>query len=601
MLNWLDRQPLKTHYTIVAMLCLLALCFVNPFHKILELRYISWDSAGYYIYLPTFLIYHDAREMKFLHDIMSRYDVSSYMYQAIKVDNGNYTMSYTMGVALLQLPAFLISHVVAKLFGFSPDGYSLTYQWGVFVIGALYALVGSCLLLKFLSKYFSKSVSLIVVLTVVLGTNLYNYGFAENSMTHGYLFFLVSALLLLTDKFYSRPNLKVALLLGLVAGMIALIRPTVVLVFLIPLLWKVNSLNALMENVRHWSRHWKLLLVAFMVLVLPFCLQMLYWQHTVGKLFFSSYAYTNQHFYFTDPQLMKGLFDWGKGWIVLTPLVVLLLLGFLSLQSKIARMHPSIFIYLIVNVWVVFSWHAWDYGGGFSARALVETYVVLAIPFAGLVEQLKQKRLLAVIGVPVMLLTVLNLFQTWQYQHDVFPNGNSWYEYKTMFGKTKRDLLPAKMLNENGLVEKQFVKESFILADSVYTNYSDSIVVSMRSTREYVQVIGNSFERFQLNSAQRLRYTSVARYQSCDPIAGCGARMCISFERDGKPYFQMYRRIGEKMQLHQNNDSYLTTTLETQVPQDFQPSDECKLFIWNSFDSPLLIKSQRVEVLTISN
>ncbi|HZG00593.1 MAG TPA: hypothetical protein VEY71_06305, partial [Chitinophagales bacterium] len=181
MLNRLDHQPNWVHYGMIVAACLLVLCFVNPFHKILELRYISWDSAGYYIYLPTFLIYNDPREMKFLHDVMSRYDISAYMYQAVKYTNGNYTMSYTMGVALLQLPAFLISHFVAQAFGFSQDGYSAPYQWGVFVIGALYALAGACLLFRFLAAYFSKGTSLVAVLAVVLGTNLYNYGFAENS------------------------------------------------------------------------------------------------------------------------------------------------------------------------------------------------------------------------------------------------------------------------------------------------------------------------------------------------------------------------------------------------------------------------------------
>ena len=208
---------------------------------------------------------------------------------------------------------------------------------------------------------------------------------------------------------------------------------------------------------------------------------------------------------------------------------------------------------------------------------------------------MKRKHIVALIAVPAILLTVLNLFQTWQYQHDVFPNGNSLYEYKTMFGKTKRDVLPAKMLNDNGLVERAFVAGSFTLVDSAYTDYPNNALLCKRGDREFAQIVGERFENLKLNPQQRLRYVSVARYASRDPIGGSGARMCVSFERGDQILFQMYKRI--------DGDAYNrfdTIVLETQAPRDLQPTDVCKMFIWNSFDSPLLIQSQRVDVLTIA-
>src|SRR5438874_1250018 len=65
----------------------------------------TWDAFGYYIYLPSIFIYHDATDLKWLPGIDKKYHViGDRLYQAGKYKNGNYVFNYLGGVAIMQSP-----------------------------------------------------------------------------------------------------------------------------------------------------------------------------------------------------------------------------------------------------------------------------------------------------------------------------------------------------------------------------------------------------------------------------------------------------------------------------------------------------------------
>src|SRR6478609_5382289 len=67
---------------------------------------ISWDVSGYYFYLPSILIYHDIKELKFTDAIIDKYKPTNDMNQAFRSENGNYVMKYSSGLAVVYLPFF---------------------------------------------------------------------------------------------------------------------------------------------------------------------------------------------------------------------------------------------------------------------------------------------------------------------------------------------------------------------------------------------------------------------------------------------------------------------------------------------------------------
>mgnify|MGYP003593392854 CR=1 FL=1 len=45
-----------------------------------------------------------------------------------------------------------------------------------------------------------------------------------------------------------------------------------------------------------------------------------------------------------------------------------------------------VFVFLLANVYVVSSWWCWWYGGSYGQRAFIESYAVLALPLAALIQ-----------------------------------------------------------------------------------------------------------------------------------------------------------------------------------------------------------------------
>jgi ABC-type multidrug transport system fused ATPase/permease subunit len=144
---------------------------------------LSWDSSGYYFYLPAFFIYNDPLHLSFAPYILETYQPTSYFYQAYKLPDGNWVMSYTMGVAMLQMPFFIIAHLIALLAGFPTDGFSVPYQFMMYVSGVFYSFLGIIFLSKAIRTFVSSTIANWVICLLVLGTHWLYYATIENGMT----------------------------------------------------------------------------------------------------------------------------------------------------------------------------------------------------------------------------------------------------------------------------------------------------------------------------------------------------------------------------------------------------------------------------------
>jgi hypothetical protein len=100
----------------------------------------------------------------------------------------------------------------------------------------------------------------------------------------------------------------------------------------------------------------------------------------------SYYSYGDEGFFFTNPQIINGLFSYRKGWLIYTPLMIFALLGILTLaRRKFQQFFIPVLIFTVANIYVVYSWWCWWYGGSFGSRPMIDSYPLMAVALAGMV------------------------------------------------------------------------------------------------------------------------------------------------------------------------------------------------------------------------
>jgi len=92
------------------------------------------------------------------------------------------------------------------------------------------------------------------------------------------------------------------------------------------------------------------------------------------------------------------------------------------MYSYIKKLFWPIFLCYLSFLYVIFCWGNWWYGGSYSCRPMIDAYSILAFPLAcnfkfalDKLSTLKKYIFFAVI----FILVVLNLFQTFQYSHQI--------------------------------------------------------------------------------------------------------------------------------------------------------------------------------------
>ncbi|MDN5349889.1 MAG: hypothetical protein PWQ54_1285 [Bacteroidales bacterium] len=375
-------------------------------------RIIASDVINYYAYLPASFVYGDVT-LDFVNN--NKKEFEEIFWPVITAIDKN-AIRVTMGMSVMYAPAFLIAHTLVQMTGGEADGFSWPYRLVLIVIGWVYLFFALLMLRKVLLRFYSRVVTGFVILIVVLGTNLFHYTTVEPTMSHAYSFFLFAAFLMLTIKWHETKSFKTAILIGLVSGMIALVRPTNVLLGLVFIFWGVDSWRGLIKKFNLLKSN-----LISVILILGFALivwipQLIYWKTVSGSWFFVGYG-NEAAFYFANPQIINNLFSYRKGWLVYTPLMVFAFVGITVLWKQKRGIAVPIVIYTLFNVYLVSSWWSWWYGGGFGMRAYVETYAIYALGFAAFVDWVLKSKLL--VKIPILLLVFalvgFSYFQTRQY------------------------------------------------------------------------------------------------------------------------------------------------------------------------------------------
>jgi hypothetical protein len=396
----------------------------------------SWDVANYYAYLPAYFGNNGSFEFNspaFVNDYLPKFPA-----------DGKHIPKTTYGVALLYSPWYALGYKVAINQNDPRDGFSEPFatvlHWGTI----LYGLLGLILLRNFLIKFYSEKVTTLTLAVIFLGTSLFYYSVSMPEMPHGLLFFLFSAFLLTNYHWHRKPGISNSLLLGALIGLIALIRPTDLMIVFVFILWnigeKFNWKNKLQFFLKQ-SKHILLMLLSAFIIWLP---QMLFWKARTGHYLY--FSYPGEQFFWGDPQITNVLFSYRKGLVVYTPLIALAFAGFFLMRDTLKSIRTVLLALVLLNTYLVSCWWDWFFGGCFAARAFVQHFAYYSIPLASLIAFVFEKSETKIWSGAAKLLTLLlifsgialNLFQSMQYTNGlIHHNSMSKKTYWLVFGKYK--------------------------------------------------------------------------------------------------------------------------------------------------------------------
>ncbi len=431
--------------------CLIALCFCYvlifsflayypKFEKEGTEATISYDVAGYYLYLPAIFIYNDVHHLSFQQALIEKYKFSDAAYQGVLLPDSTYTMKYPIGASVMYAPFFFVAHGYAKAKGINADGFSPPYQRMLSLGCLFYAFLGLWFLRKILLNFFSEIATGITLLLIVAATNYLNYSAIDNAMTHNLLFTVFTLIVYLTIKFYRTPTYTTAIGIGLLCGLAVIIRPTDIIICLIPLLWGVYNINTLKTQCIFLYKNFGKVLIFGVSAFAIATLQLFYWKLTTGEWLF--YSYGEQKFDWLEPHIKDGIFSYKKGWWMYTPFMIVIIPGFFLLYKQHKPLFTGVFLFTIINIYIVFSWSIWWYGGSLGQRSMVESYALLSFPIAALTSFiLKSNKLVKIVCSVFALFTIwYNVVLTLQAHSPMgildSENTNKSYFLQT-FGKVK--------------------------------------------------------------------------------------------------------------------------------------------------------------------
>lgn len=384
---------------------------------------IRSDGFGYYAYLPAVLIEQDLSLERFAGgDLPGQ---PPFWAMTFTTEDGRPVIKYTVGVALLSLPFFLVAHVLSLCGAAPADGFSMPYQYAQILAGLFYGMMGLCALRCLLKRHFSIGTVGWTLLGTGFATNLYHYLVYDTAMSHAFSFGVISLFVGEIDRFGGRPSSwRKAAWLGSLMGAIFLLRiPNAIWWALLPL-YGIQGWRSAFENFRWWIRSWRIGLCLFAGLVLTIFPQFLYWRMAIGSWFV--YSYGDEHFNWGHPQMMNVLWSVDRGLFVWAPILFFAAIGGVTMGYRRPALWISLIILFPLNLYVVSSWYAWLYGGAFGHRIFVDSLALFGVGLAVVFERLRTSVLLC----PMRSITVLCAAWTgWlmlKYWYHTIP-----YEYTT--------------------------------------------------------------------------------------------------------------------------------------------------------------------------
>ncbi len=613
------KKSTNNIYSLVALfLCVLIIGYFVIFQ--LPNNLFSFDTLGYYLYLPTAFKFKDVMIHNYdsLNSILKEYHTSEGFYQAFKLGNGNWVMKYPMGLSILYFPFYMIGDLIAHITKSPTDGFSRPYQLSVLFGCYFYTVIGLIAIRKVLLTFFTDTIVAFVLILTVFGTN---YFFlvslhGQSAMPHNLIFSLHALTMLFTINWYRTKKLKYIISLGFVIGLTAISRPTEILIVLFPLFYNVHNIKTFKEKIVLLFEHKQHVILLSSIIFVIVSYQLFYWKLVTGTFLFDSYSSNpGEGFRFSHPYILEFLFSFRKGWFIYTPMMVFAVFGFVVMYKKNKLIFWPVLLYFLLSLYVISSWSCWWYGTSFSSRAIVSAYAILIIPFGYFVSSIIKSKMRFVFLPLFFVLLCFNLFQSWQTAKGIL-NGSTMTRayYKSVFLQTKQATSEQKQLllldrysvttddfNVADLSKYKLIfskEDNFMKNPDNKPNYTDSLAYSKpyslltNKTFPFGPPISLTYNTITEKSYLWLR-GSVNFFTNQNPM-DIDAGLVIVMKHGDKSYkFKLFdiRKSNFKSGEWNHLEFYYLT------PDFYDRNDKIETFFWNLSDKDVYIDDMKIEFL----
>jgi hypothetical protein len=396
---------------------------------------IRSDGFSYYVYLPSWFIFHDPTLAATARDCCGG-EFPGYSAIIRWPGTRRWVNAHPIGVAVMQAPMFIAAHALTKWTNLSPDGFTLYYQHAVGLSGLIWIVAGLWILRRVLLRHFSDGVTTVTLLTILLGTNLYHYATYDSGYSHPYSFFLFAAFLDLTERWYGGRGKWTSVLLGLVSGLIVLTRHTNAMFLIVFPLYGVTGAASFRARILELRREWRAVAVMTLVATLVIAPQLAIYYQATGRPLVSSYGQLG--FNFASPRIGAVLFSVQKGLFFWSPVLLLACAGLVGLMGSRHTARAFVVpgaLFLAMNTYVIASWWDWQFGGSFGHRGFVDALPIFAVGLAAFYTwAARRPSTLAATAVVATVAVGLSVFQMLQYWNGVLPfSDTTWDQYRALF------------------------------------------------------------------------------------------------------------------------------------------------------------------------
>ena len=309
-----------------------------------------------------------------------------------------------IGTALLWIPFFLVAHVLSLLLNLVGlrvplNGVSYVYEASVCLGTIVYATLGFLMTYRITVRILGSATpqTLWSILAMWWATPAIYYIIAEPSMSHGVTVFTMAAFLALWFPPSPTRTATRWSMLGLAAGLAALVRWQDGLVILVPLAelgwWclrgRVSPARAL--------AYLGLFLSVMVVVFLP---QLFMWKTVYGS--FLTIPQGGGFFSWASPHVLAALFSMRHGLITWHPIFLLGLLGLIPLWKVDRRVALLILFVFAGELYVNSAASHWWADDAFGGRRFVSLIPLLTVPTALLLARMKKQVAAAVLAALVL-------------------------------------------------------------------------------------------------------------------------------------------------------------------------------------------------------
>lgn len=542
----------------------------------------AYDGFGYYMYLPhLFSKGHLNIEQEWAQELQNKYCHGTYAYQLKQHWTGNNIDIYHMGVAIIMLPSYTVADVIARAGGYEADGFSYPYMIAYQLNALLFIFLGLLYLRKLLRLFTDEIRASIVLIVVAIGANTYFTFNFQYDLPHLYLFTINAASLYHLITYRNTDRKRSLWFSAILFGLTVCVRPTQLIFGIIPFLVLYKKHGKTIQFLKYIA-----LFGAFALFWnIP---QILYWKMIGGE-----YIILNLHtedIVLTDPNLLDFLFSYRKGWLLYSPIFLLLPIGWYFMYKKERMLFYATLAFSLLYIWVMSSWECWWYAASFGQRPMVDVYPIMAVPLVFLINEIKKPAAMTAAGLFTIGCIALNLIQSEQTALGILDGyRNSKEHYWHVFGQLRPENVHRRYL----LIDRgnHFWPEQLSAYDD---NPFEIKTRTMRRLKEpIVSEPGNNISLGKVHvlstfGTDETRIEVPLLYRTSDSTQSALIRMeCVS-------KYNCYSWDNIELSLGHRQNIDIRDTLRFNLPDVRHTPDSMQMYIWNQEGATIELKEFKI-------